>query len=316
MRRLSRHLFALAVGLSAATAFAADPVEIAHNPDLATGNSIREVADTSLKQTLTLGGMNIETAVENHAATVSTVGEPTSDGKTTMQTKFEYFIVSIDTPIGKFAFDSGNKSEENKVQGPLAPLNDLFRATSAAEWVSTLNSKPEVEAIEFVGEPFANIDQNLGNEVSPKRFMDEYNNQLRRYPDGPVAVGDKWERTEVSQIGSGQTLTFVKEYTYLGTEEKSGVTFDRIGVKSISVDYEIGSGSQLPLKLESSDLKVASSEGVLLYDRAQKFVTSSTEKLQVTGALGFTISVNGQNQKLPGELDLTIDGKTTAELKK
>lgn len=316
MRRLTQFLFTVALGLTAVSAVAADKVEITYQPELAAGSTIRDVADMSLKQSLVLGGMNIDTAAENHSATISTVGEKSADGKTTLQTKFEYFIVGIDTPIGKFDFDSGNKSEENKVQGPLAPLNDLFRATADAEWVATLNAKPEVEAIEFVGTPFANIDPNLGNEVTPQRFMDEYNNQLRRYPDGPVAVGDKWQREEVSPIGSGQTLTFTKEFTYEGTEENSGATFDKISIKSLTVQYAIGSGSQLPLKLEGSNLKIASSEGVLLYDRQKKMVTSASEKLQVTGTLDFTISVDGKTQKLPGELDLTIDGKTTSELKK
>jgi hypothetical protein len=178
-----------------------------------------------------------------------------------------------------------------------------------------MNSTPEIESIEFVGNPFGDLDPNAAKEVTPQRFMDEYNNRLRHYPDGPVAVGDKWERTEEVQIGSGQMLKFKKEFTYLGTEEKSGTTFDKVGVKSLTVDYEIGEGGQLPLKLDESNLEVASSEGVLLYDRKLKMFTSEAEKLQIKGTLTFTIDINGQKQKFPGNLDLTIEAKQTSEPK-
>lgn len=314
MRQLSRFVLTFALGIAGGLCLAADKVEIAHKPDHKPGATVRDVSDTALAQSLTLAGMNIETEVESHSATQSTVVEQTSDGKTKLNGKFEYFIVSMDMPmIGKIAFDSSKTADNPNVPEQLQPVMDMFRAVSRAEWEAVMTSKPEVESIAFIGNPFEGLDQNVATDVTPERFKVEANNRLRRYPDGPVAVGDKWERTEDVSVSGGQKLTFKKEFTYLGTEEKSGTTFDKIGVKSLTVDYSIGSDAKIPLKLEDSKLEIAASEGLLLYDRTLKMITSETEKLQIKGPLTFSIEINGKAQKLPGDLDLTIEVKQSSE---
>jgi len=314
MRHLSRFFLTFALGLAGGLSLAADKVEIVHKPDLKPGVTTRDVTDTTLAQTLTLAGMNIETEVESHSATQSAVAEQTSDGKTRLNGKFEYFIVSMNMPmIGKIEFDSSKTADNPNVPEPLQPVMDMFRAVSKAEWESVLNSKFGLESIAFIGDPFAGLDESVATDVTPERFKVEYNNRMQRYPDGPVAVGDKWERTEEVSVSGGQKLTFKKEFTYLGTEEKSGTTFDKIGVKSLSVDYTIGSDAKIPLKLEDSKLEIADSEGTLLYNRTLKMITSEAEKLQIKGPLTFSIDINGKPQKLPGELDLTIDVKQSSE---
>lgn len=313
MQSLARLLFAAAI--VGGTAFADDKVELTYKPEFKTGNVIRQLSETKVNQTLTLGGMDIDTKVVSNTATRETVGETTSDGKTKLTGDFEYFIVDLQTPVGKFTFDSGNASGKDQAQGPLAPLYDLFEATSKAKWIATVNSKPEIESIEFDGNPFEGLDPNVKSEITPERFKQEFNTQLKRFPDGPVAVGDIWKRTEESQIGSGQTLKYEKEFKYLGSETKDGKTLDRIDIKTLSVDYSIGAGSQLPLTLNSSDLKIASSEGLMLYDRNLKLVVEQNEDIQIEGPLEFTIKLNGQEQKLPGKLKLNIAGKQTTEPK-
>ncbi|MFO1091941.1 MAG: hypothetical protein U0992_01320 [Planctomycetaceae bacterium] len=311
MRSLVRLL--LVAAMVGGAALADDKVELKFNPEFKTGNVVRQVGETKVDQTLTLAGQDIDTKVESFTATRETVGEATSDGKTTLGGEFEYFIVDLQTPVGTFKFDSANASGKDQAQGPLAPLYDVFEATSKAKWIATLNSKPEIESIEFDGNPFEGLDPNAKSEITPERFKQEFNTQLQRYPDGPVAVGDTWKRTEESQIGSGQVLKYEKEFKYLGSETKDGKTFDRIDVKTLSVDYSIGAGSQLPLTLNSSDLKITSSEGLMLYDRNLKQVTAQNENVQIEGDLEFTIKLNGQEQKLPGKLKLNIVSKQTTE---
>jgi len=304
----------LAMALVGGTTLAADKVELTYKPDLKPGNVLRQLSDTNVDQTLTIGGQEIGTKLESHTATRETVGEKTSDGKTSLRGEFEFFIVDLQTPVGSVKFDSKSSNPDaNKVQGPLAALNDLFTATSKAKWTATLNSKPEIEAIEFEGNPFEGLDPNVKTEVTPERFKQEFNTQLKRLPDGPVAVGDTWKRTEESQIGSGQVLKYEKEFKYAGPETKNGKTLDRIDVKTLSVDYSIKSGGPLPLKLDKSDLKVTSSEGQLLYDREQHIIKEQSEKVQIEGSLSFTINMNGQEAKLPGELKLTIESKQATE---
>lgn len=303
-------LSVLIVAAGAATAPA--QVEIQHKPTYEPGAELRTVAEMKLNQTLVLAGMNVETAVESFTAVKERVGERTAEGKFPVTSEFEYYIINLNTPAGKYAFDSNSPDASTPVAG-LEGLDAMFKALSKAKWVATFNDKPELESIEFLDDPFSNLDDQTKKEVSADRFKQDYVIQLARYPDKAVAVGDKWTRTEESQIGAGQTLTFEKEFEYLGTEETGGRTYDRIGVKSLSVKYAIGAGSPLPLKLDDSDLKIASSEGVMLYDRERQVITNTSEKVTIEGTLNFSISVNGQNQKLPSELELTIESKSNAE---
>lgn len=295
-----------------ATQTAPAQVEIVHRPEYKAGEVIRTVSEAKFSQKLVLSGANIDTAVESYSATRETVGDATPDGKTPLQGEFEYFIVSIATPVGKYSFDSGNPDKENAVPG-LESLDDLFRATSKARWVSLLTDKPEVESVEFIGKPFEKLESPFSSEVTPERFRREANMLFARLPDGPVSVGDKWQRTEVHSIGSGQELRFEKEFEYLGAETSGGATLDRIGVRSLTVDYAIGDGSTLPLKLDSSDLKVDSSKGAMLVNRTVRSIVSATETARLTGKLNFTFDLNGKPQKLPGELDLTMEVKSTSE---
>jgi hypothetical protein len=308
MKRLL--LAALIVVVGATTAPA--QVEIVHKPTYSPGAEIRTVAEMKLDQTLVIAGMNVETNVESFTAVKESIGEPTGDGKYPVTSEFEYYIINLETPAGKYAFDS-NSPDAGTAPAGLEGLDAMFKALSKAKWVATFNDKPELESIEFLDDPFAGLDEETKKEVSADRFKQDYVIQLGRFPGKPVSVGDKWTRTEESNIGAGQTLAFEKEFEYLGTEESNGRTYDRIGVKSLSVKYDIGDGSPLPFKLDDSELKVASSEGVMLYDRELKTITSTTEKVTIEGTLNFSIDVNGQNQKLPSELELTIESKTNSE---
>lgn len=311
MRCIPRVLTALTLLIGAASA--ADKVELVHKPDFARGRVIRQVSEMKMDQTLVLGGMNIDTKVESFSATRETIGETTPDGKTRVHGEFEYFIANLETPVGNLSFDSGKTEGASDTSPLLQPVYDLFQATSKAKWTAVVNSKPEIESIAFEGNPFDALDDSVKGEVTPERFMHEYNLQLRRLPGAPVAVGDTWQRTEEVNAGNGQTLTFEKEFKYLGPQTENGNTVDLVDVKTLSVDYAIGSGSQLPLKLDSSELTVTASEGRMTYDRRFRIVTRQTDKAQIGGKLAFTINVNGQDQKLPSELDLTIDSKLTTE---
>lgn len=310
MRQISCVVFAIV--LAGGPLFAEDKVEIVHRPDYSPGAVYRQLSETAIDQTLVLAGMNVPSKVETYITVLETVGEPTDEGKTQISSEFEHFIVDLETPVGDYSFDSA-RDESSNVPPPLQPVDDLFRATSTAKWTTTLNSKPEIESIEFEGDPFEGIAEEMQSEVSPKKFKEEYNTQLRRFPEGPVAEGDSWKRTEEFQAGNGQVLTFEKEFVYLGVEVRNGRTLDKIGVKTLTVDYDIGAGSQLPLTLDSSELEIAESEGQMLYDRELKMVTENSEKTQIVGNLGFTVSIGGQEQKLPGELDLTIQVKVTTD---
>jgi hypothetical protein len=59
------------------------------------------------------------------------------------------------------------------------------------------------------------------------------------------------------------------------------------------------------LKVKSSELKVASSEGTILFDREKGAVVESVSKLRITGDMKTEINA----MELPARLDLTLDSK-------
>src|SRR5207253_697048 len=101
------------------------------------------------------------------------------------------------------------------------------------------------------------------------------NQELARFPDKPVKPGDTWERTSEANIGGGQTLTFQTRYKYDGTIERNGKTLDRISSVSTEVSYAMDQNAQSPLKITGSELKITSSDGLILFDR-ERGVTVET----------------------------------------
>ena len=136
-----------------------------------------------------------------------------------------------------------------------------------------------------------------------QRFEQEHGN----LPDVLARPGESWERTEVLEIGSGQTLSFKKKYNYVGTEKKGNKTLDKITSKVTEVEYKMDPNANSPLKVVKSDLKVASSEGTILFDREAGHLVSSKGKTQIKGDM-MTYSFNGA--EIPGALDLTIETDT------
>ncbi|REJ93426.1 MAG: hypothetical protein DWQ34_10985 [Planctomycetota bacterium] len=305
---------ASALCLAASTAAYAQ-VDLSYQPNLEPGDVIRSVTELKMEQNLVLGGMNVDTSVENFSATLETVGEPTAEGNTPFLTEFEYYIVNLTTPAGDYSFDSGSP-ESATGAGELERLTDLFTALSKAKWTTVIADGPEVESIEFEGEPFADLEEDLAREAKPEKFRQDYEQLFARYPDEPVSVGDSWTRTETSELGGGQTFKIEKKFTYVGTEEVDGATVDKISVEALSVVYNIGPESPLPLKLEKSDLEVSDSEGMMIYDREQGRITDIEESMRIKGELNFSFEVNGQKTPLPGTIDLKIEGKQSGELKK
>jgi hypothetical protein len=286
-------------------------VKIEQAPEYKAGQVIRTVAEQKTKQTLTIAGMNVDTKAEVFTAVRETVGEQTANG-TPINGEFEYFILNLTTPVGEVAFDSQNPDAGN-APGELAQFVDLFKASSKAKWTTLMTDSKTVKSVTYEGEPFKDLPDALQKETNPERYKKEYETQLARFPDGPVSPGDTWKRTEEPDIGGGQSFKMEKEFTYIGTEEVGGKTFDKIGVKCLSCRYHMTGEGGAPIKVEDAELKVLETEGTMLYDREQKTITSTTEKVRLQGDLKMTLDINGQKQELPGAVDLTIESKSTVE---
>src|SRR5690606_20579525 len=137
----------------------------------------------------------------------------------------------------------------------------FYRGMSKARWKMTRGPDHKVVSAEYVGEPFNDVHEMFKADVDPNQLKHRTNTELSRYPTEPVKPGDTWKRIEKFQAGAGQTFTFEQEFTLLGSEDRDGRPFDKVGLKTLSVELTAENNPAAPAKVTDSDLKIADSEG-------------------------------------------------------
>ncbi len=279
------------------------------------GTSDRVKATTKMQQILTIAGMNIETGADSTVVTSSSVGTRKPDGTLPVTQKIEAIKTDIEIQGAKISVDSADP--DAKIDNPaFAFLPDVYKILVGATYTFMLDDKGKVKLVEGADKVLAKIEgldpkvvalvkAQLQSETLQRAFDQSHGN----LPDMPVRQGETWERTEVSELGAGQSLTFKKLYEYLGTVEEGGKTLDKIGVKATSVIYAMDAGAESPAKVEKSDLKIESSDGTILFDRAAGDTVKTNEKTRIKGDM--TIKVG--EMELPTKLDLTFESSSALQ---
>jgi hypothetical protein len=289
---------------------AQDAVTLKYAPPLEAGTTYETQIEIKTDQVLTLAGMPLETHGDTFMAMQEKVVGESSTGGWKFEGKFTLVQSDLELPGGlKVSFNSNNPAQAN-TQGELGMIVDALKATAGAKWVAETNAEQEITKMQYIDDPFANVNEMLKGDASPEAIKKRRKTELDRYPSDPVKPGDTWTRTEESDLGGGQTITLEKEYTYAGSEERDGGTFDKVTVKVLSVEYEMDEASPSPAKVTESELKVAESEGTYWYDRQMQAFSEVNDKVRMTGTLALEVN----DQKLPGELDLTIDATAKARI--
>jgi hypothetical protein len=153
------------------------------------------------------------------------------------------------------------------------------------------------------------VGEDYRSQFDPEKRKKAAESERGTLPDKPVKPGDSWTHTGETDIGGGQTLTLETRYEYAGAEEKGGKTLEKITLKTTSASYAMDPNAKSPLKIKSSELKVASSEGSILFDREKGAIVESASKLRLTGDMKTEI----KGMELPAKLDLTIENKTVLQ---
>ncbi len=285
-------------------------VKLVHDPDLKTGQVVRTEVDVHTKQTLTLAGMPLETESTVFTVTRETVGEPTVEGGNVLLGEVEIMQADLSLPGGiNFSFNSNNPDQEFDGQQQEL-IGSMLQGAAQAKWKLAIGADHKVVTAEYVGEPFADVSDYFKADTDPEQIKLRKNTELARYPANAVKTGDTWTRTEEAQMGGGQSFDFEKQFTLLGSEDRDGRTFDKVGVRTVSVTFGVADNPAAPAKVTESDLQIDDSEGTLWYDRQAKQFVESHEKVHITGTL--TLEVNGM--KFPGELDLTMEFKSKSSV--
>ena len=297
----------LALGLLAlSTPFAYSQVRLEHK--LRDGATHTQSVTSTIDQTLTIAGMELDTKVETNAKTKATIGNRDATGNLRVQEKVESLQINMNTQGGQYTFDSANP--DNKGASPLEMLRDVHKAMIKNVTTVVYDKSGKVQSVEIdqnlLGSLPEEVRQLVKSQLDPENLKKAANQELERLPTEPVKKGDTWVRTENANFGAGQLMTFQTEYTYQGTIEKDGRTLDKVTSKILSVMFSLAEDSPLPLKLKGSDLKATESESTLLFDREVGHFVETSSNNRITGDIGFT--ANGMD--LPSKLDLKL--KTTS----
>jgi hypothetical protein len=265
---------------------------------------------------LTLAGVEIETQSNQIVVVSSKVGKKRDDSSVPVEQKIESLHVELSLPMGiNVTYDT---SEPNaKIDNPqLAFLEEVFKLTAEIGYTIVLDNQNKVKAIEGTEKILEKADKlsapaktAIKSRIESDTLKKAFEQELRHLPDILTRPGESWERTEVLDVGSGQTLTFQKKYQYVGTEKVGDKTLDKITSKTTKAELKQDPAVEAELKLVKSDVKVESSDATILFDREEGHVVSSRGSIRIKGD---NMTFSYQGKELPGAVDLTIE--STAEL--
>jgi hypothetical protein len=262
--------------------------------------------ETKIEQTLNIAGMDVETKSQVFVHSEHVEGQRAADGTLRETQKVTSMQVELQLPGGlSVSFDSANPDKPAAIP-ELEPVLQLFRVTLRTPTTLVYDRNNELQKVEFPPEALASLDESSRSEFDPEKRKKQFKIEADFLPAEPVKPGDKWERSQESYIGGGQTFYFRTEYQLTGVVDKNGRKLHRIVPKPLTVSYAMEANAQSPLKVINSELAIADSEGEILFDAVQGIVHTSTQRVRITGPM--TFAINGQ--EFPGKLDLTIRQKT------
>lgn len=270
------------------------------------GSSTTVESSSKTHQILSIMGADLETNSENKTKITNSVGKRGADGRLPIVQKVEAINVQLSLPMGvNISFDSANPNVQS--DNPMIQVMlESIKARVGSSHTIVLDKNNKVVAIEGAEKILENASpaaaEALKAEIKPdqmKKAAEQINNIL---PSEPVGEGDSWTRILETGIGGGQTLTFEMKFEYLGTVEKDGKKLDKISTTATSVTYAMDNPNS-PVKITQIALKIDSSKGTILFDRAKGMVAETSSVVRIVGDM--TLSVNGMD--LSSKLDLTIE---------
>ena len=215
------------------------------------GDKFTYKSTSKTKQILTLQGMEIETESDQVVVSSRTVGKRRADSSTPVEDKVESLRVELSLPGGNnLTFDSTNP--DAKIDNPaLAFLGEMLKLAGETSYTIVLDNRNKVQAIEGIEKLLEKADKlsppardAIRDRMSTDKFKERFDQEHANLPDVLCRPGESWDRTEILDIGSGQTLVFKKRYEYVGPEKKGDKTLDKISYKCTGVELQARSRRQ------------------------------------------------------------------------
>jgi hypothetical protein len=272
--------------------------QVTLKPKIVEGATYKARQTQNVTQSLGLNGMNIETKADVAMTSHTAIGKRDAEKKLSYTTTFDSILADLNVPGGKIKFDSANP--DAKSENPNADMVlDAFRKLKDTALTITLGKDNQIASIEGIKE---------GSGLAEEDLKNNHKQNIDRLPSDPVKQGDTWERTEKMDLGQGQFFVIKRKYEYAGTAPKfptvkDSPKLDKITATDLTVEYKVKEAGAIPIKVNESDLKVASSKYTFLFDRELGRMVDEQGELQVKGTLKLSI----MGTALDGTLDLKIE---------
>lgn len=280
------------------------PAQVTLQHKLAEGSKYHLEVESSIAQTLTLAGMEIDTSNRSQATTLVTVGKRDANRNVVAEHQVESMKVAIDAPGNSYQFDSANPDDRGG--SALEVIRNLHKALAKRLTKITYDADNRVEKVELglvvLGATPDEIKNLVKDEIDPEYLKRTSNDELDQVKTEAIRPGDTWQRTTTASFGSGQIMTFKTEFTYDGPVEKEGRKLEKISSKLLEVDFGL-QNSPLPFTVKDSNLKPSETAGTILFDPERGQIVESVSKNRITGDMMFVVN----NNDLPAKLDLKIE---------
>lgn len=277
-------------------------------PKVEPGAKFTRETSVLVDQTLKVAGMDVDSDADSAYTTTTTVGTKDANGHLPVALTFDAVRGNLVLP-GNMTVNFDSSTNLAKASNPAIEfILDAFKAMQGATYSTYVTPDNEWIRVEGLDQlldkagPMAA--EHLKSQFSEATLRKEHEQVLARYPKQPVKPGETWERTEAMNFGSGQVMKVLRQYEYVGTEERDGRTLDKLNVidKKV-VSFEVEPGGSAPFKIGASDLIVAGSKGTIYFDREKGREVEHQREMHITGK--FTLTVNDMD--LPTEVDLKME---------
>jgi len=303
MRTITRALVPSALLVFGITTAAAAQVSLLLKTQEGTSNVTTSV---NVKQVLTIAGMDVPTESHVTSRAQVTTSKPAADGTQRVEEKTVGFTIRLSTPVGNLDYDIEKPDPKAGEGTPLQPIVEGFNALKGLAYTVVIKDG-KATGVEGVADALSKVPaasvESLKQQLNPETIKREWQQHFDALPGKPVKKGDTWNRTEVMNLGAGQSLTYEVQYEYQDPIQKNGRSLDKVSIVFTSVKYALEGPALGGLKVVSSDLKVDQSFGQYLLDRELGTIVERSTNVHITGPMVFEI--NGQ--QLPGKVDLSLD---------
>ena len=251
-----------------------------------TGDKIKYTTDTDMKQSMTVGGMDIKTTMTQGTEMSWSVGE-VKEGKANMAQKIERFRQKMDMPGGQgFEYDS---KEGKKPEGPIGQLvGPLLEALAGAEFSLKMDPQGETTDVKISEELMKSIQENpalaqMGGMFSEDGVKNMVQQSSLSLPKEAISKGKTWNKVVETKLPFG-VMKLDTTYTYQGPETRGNSQLEKIDTKS-KVTLEPAAGANIDVKIKSADI-----QGTLYFDNQAGRIA----ELKQTQKMVMEITVMGQ----------------------